>query len=123
MNMLAFRRGPFRRRGGVDLGGRLSSALYGGKTATDKRMVRLWFKVMKNDRIVRQTVYEKDEKFTYSLFHDYISAGCYELDLSTPLIVKNHLFNFAKYNGVKFLPDDFTEPVDFDRLVVENLDR
>ena len=41
----------------------------------------------------------------------------------TPVIVKNHLFNFAKYNGVKFVKSDFLEPIDFDRLVVENLDR
>lgn len=86
-------------------------------------MVKLWFKVMKNDKIIKQTVYENEEKFTYSHFHQYVSEGCYELDLATPVIVKTHLFNFAKYNGVKFVKSDFLEPIDFDRLVVENLDR
>ena len=85
-------------------------------------MVRLWFKVMKDDHIVKQFVYENDEKFTYSHFGEYISAGCYALDEATPLILRNHIMNFAKFNGVNFTPTDFVESVSFDRLKVENLD-
>ena len=84
-------------------------------------MVKLWFKVIKDDKIVKQFVYESDEKFTYSRFSEYISQGCYALDEATPLILRNHIMNFAKFNGVRFLPSDFVEFVGFDRLQVENL--
>ena len=86
-------------------------------------MVRIWFKVVKDNRIVKQYVYENDEKFTYAHFTDYVSAGCYALDEATPVIIRSHLMNFAKYNHLKFVPDDFVEQVDFDRLTLENLDR
>lgn len=77
---------------------------------------------MKDDKIVKQFVYESDEKFTYSKFAEYISEGCYALDEATPLILRHHIMNFAKFNGVRFLPSDFVENVDFDRLQVDNLD-
>ena len=85
-------------------------------------MVRLWFKVIKDDKIVKQYEYSSEEKFTYSKFTEYISAGCYALDEATPVIIRNHIMNFAKYNSVKFVPSDFVEKVDFDRILVENLD-
>ncbi len=86
-------------------------------------MVKLWIKVIKDDKIVKDTVVERAEKFDYSLFSDYLSEGCYSLDLATPVIIKNHIFNYAKYNVVRFLPSDFLEPVEFDYVWVENLDR
>lgn len=86
-------------------------------------MVKLWIKVIKDDKIVKDTVVEKFEKFDYSLFADYLSEGCYTLDLATPVVIKNHILNYAKYNVVRFLPSDFLESVDFDYVWVENLDR
>ena len=66
---------------------------------------------------------EREENFDYSLFSDYITEGLYSLDEATPVIIKNHIFNFAKYNVVRFLPSDFIETVDFDCVWVENLDK
>ncbi|MBO4262686.1 MAG: hypothetical protein J5903_02750 [Clostridia bacterium] len=86
-------------------------------------MVKIWFKVIKDNKTVKQYTYENEEKFTYSHFSDYISAGCYALDEATPVILKNHIMNFAKYNHVKFTPDDFVESVDFDKMTIENTDR
>ena len=86
-------------------------------------MVQLWIKVIKDDKIVKDTVVEKFEKFDYSLFVDYLSEGFYSLDLSTPVVIKNHILNYAKYNVVRFVPSDFLESVDFDYVWVENLDR
>ena len=84
-------------------------------------MVRIWFKAIKDNKIQKQYVYENDEKLTYSHFADYISAGCYQLDEATPVIIRHHIMNFAKYNGVKFLPSDFVESVSFDNLTIENI--
>ena len=46
---------------------------------------------------------------------------CDELDIPTPVILKPHIFQFAKFHHAKFLPRDFVDGVDFDRLIVENI--
>lgn len=75
---------------------------------------------MKKDKIIKQTVLEKEGSLDYSLFFDYTREICETLDIPTPVIIKTHLFNYAKYNVLKFRKDDFVEKVDFDRLVFEN---
>ena len=56
----------------------------------------------------------------YSEFYDYVHEICESLDCPTPVIIKTHLFNYAKYNTVRFGKDDFVESIDFDKLVLEN---
>lgn len=84
-------------------------------------MFRIWGKIVKDGHIVRQTTYERAEKFTYSRFFEYLAAICDELDVPTPVLLKTHIFNYAKFNHVIFRPSDFMEGVPFDRLVLENL--
>ncbi len=83
-------------------------------------MIRIWAKVMKNDKILKQYVFEKTEAMDYSLFFDYVREICETLDIPTPVIIKTHLFNYAKYNVLRFKQDDFVERIDFDKLVLEN---
>lgn len=84
-------------------------------------VMRIWAKLMTDGRIRKQIVYEKPEKLTYSHFFDYVSDISEKLDISTPVITKMHVFNFAKFNHVKFIPRDFVESFDYDYLVVENI--
>lgn len=85
-------------------------------------MFRIWAKVFENDRIAKQTVYASDGQFTYSEFFRYLTDICAALDLPTPVLMKVHLFNYAKYRHVVFRPSDFLESVPFQKLVLENLD-
>lgn len=84
-------------------------------------MIKIWAKVMKKGKIVKQCVFERDTNIDYSEFFDYLREICETLDVATPVLIKQHLFSFAKYNNVKFLADDFMEPIPFDRLVLENI--
>ena len=83
--------------------------------------MRIWAKIVKEGKTEKQIVYENEEKLTYSHFMDYLFYFCYELDVSTPVLLKTHIFNFAKFNHVRFLPRDFVESVDFDYLLLENI--
>lgn len=83
-------------------------------------MIRIWAKVMIKDKIVKQFVLEKLESMDYSSFFDYLREICETLDIPTPVLIKTHLFNYAKYNNVKFTKADFVEKIDFDKLVLEN---
>ena len=84
-------------------------------------MFRIWAKVIKEGRIIRQLTYEREEKFTYSHFFTYLAQTCDELDVPTPVLLKTSIFNYAKFNHVIFGPSDFREEVPFDRLVLENI--
>ncbi len=84
--------------------------------------MRLWFKVIKEHRTVREYVYEKDERLTYSHFFTYLTDACPEIDVPTPVLLKAHIMDFAKFKHVKFKKKDFVEDIDFDWLWVENID-
>lgn len=84
-------------------------------------MFRIWAKVINEGKIVKQITYQRDEKFTYSQFFSYLADICEELDIATPVLLKTHIFNYAKFNTVRFIPRDFAESVDFDKLVLENI--
>jgi len=83
-------------------------------------MVRIWAKVMNKDKIIKQYVFEKEGEIDYSEFFDYLREICENLDIATPVLIKTHLFNYAKYNNVRFKQSDFVETIDFEKLVLEN---
>ena len=83
-------------------------------------MIRIWAKVMKKDKILKQYMFEKEGTIDYSEFFDYLREICENLDIATSVLIKTHLFNYAKYNNVRFTKSDFIEPISFDRLVLEN---
>ncbi len=84
-------------------------------------MFRIWGKVYSDDHIAKQTVYESGEKFVYAQFFRYLSEICEKLDVPTPLLLKQHIFQYAKFRHVVFRPADFMESVPFDKLVLENI--
>ncbi|HIZ73134.1 MAG TPA: hypothetical protein H9797_07200 [Candidatus Gallimonas gallistercoris] len=84
-------------------------------------MFRIWGKVYQGDHIEKQTVYAREERFTYSEFFRYLADICDELDVPTPVLLKPHLFQYAKFNHVVFRPADFMEEVPFTKLVLENI--
>lgn len=92
-----------------------------GIIAYNNNMFRIWAKVLKEGHIEKQTVYESGDKFVYSQFFRYLADICDGLDIPTPVLLKPHLFNYAKFNHVVFRPADFMEEVPFDRLVLENI--
>ena len=83
--------------------------------------MRIWAKLMTDGHIKKQFVYELKEKLTYSHFFDYLTEICLALDIPTPVLTKTHIFNFAKFNHVKFPQRDFVETLGYDYLFLENL--
>lgn len=84
--------------------------------------MRIWVKIVKEQRTVRQITYEREEKLTYSHLLSYLMDICHELDVPTPVLLKPHVMDFAKFRHVKFKENDFVEPIDFDFLWIENID-
>ena len=86
-------------------------------------MVKLWIKLIKDDKIIKDAVVERQEQLDWSKFAEYLTEGLYSLDEPTPVVIKHHIFDFAKFHVVRFRPSDFVESVDFDYMWVENLDK
>ncbi len=83
--------------------------------------MRIWAKLMTDGHIKKDFVYENPERLTYAHFFDYLTDICAALDIPTPVLMKTHIFNFAKFNHVKFLKRDFVDSLDYDYLFIENL--
>lgn len=83
-------------------------------------MIRIWAKILRDGKIIKQTVYERAGITDYSEFFEYVRDIAETLDCPTPVLIKTHLFNYAKYNTVRFTASDFVEKIDFDKLVLEN---
>ena len=73
------------------------------------------------DHIIKQHVYEKEEPFAYSSFFTYLTEICDALDVPTPVLLKTHIMNYAKFNTVTFRPADYMEEVPFQKMVLENI--
>ena len=86
-------------------------------------MFKIWARIEKQHKIVKQLTYESEAKFAWADFFSYLAEICSELDIATPVLLKTHIFNYAKFNRVYFLPRDFMESVNFDRLVLENISK
>lgn len=82
-------------------------------------MVRIWAKVMKEDKIISDTIFESDENFALDNFFDYISKICEVLNIATPVILSKHIFHYLNFNLAIFLPQDFPEEIDFDKFIIE----
>ena len=55
----------------------------------------------------------------YSLFFDYVTEISHALDAPSPIVIKTHIFNFAKFNFVKFVASDYVEQINFDHFQIE----
>ena len=83
--------------------------------------MKIWVKLITDGKICKQMVYEKDERLTYSHFFDYLVEICDKMDVPTPVLTKTHIFNFAKFNHVKFVARDFVESLGYDHLFLEHM--
>ena len=50
-------------------------------------MIRIWAKVMKKDKILKQYMFERTETMDYSMFFDYLREICENLDIATPVLI------------------------------------
>ncbi len=82
-------------------------------------MVRIWAKVVKEEKILKDMIFEDFIQFNPDLFYDYISRICEALDIATPVILSKHIFHYINFNNATFLPNDFPEEIDFDKFIIE----
>ncbi len=83
-------------------------------------MLRIWARTMCEDKITRSYIYESIDNFDDEQFKLHIANICHEMDIPTPLIIKNHIQNYLDFNNAVFTIRDFVESIDFDKFIIEN---
>lgn len=83
-------------------------------------MFRLWAKIFKDNRQLRDIVIENDDPNitrTKKIFHA-IDEICYEFDLCKPIWLESNIKEFKKYDKMRFKQDNFIETIEFDYLEI-----
>ena len=82
-------------------------------------MFRLWGKIFKENRLVKDTVIcdDSEDTRTHKILHA-LDAICYEFDLSKPIWLDSTIAEFQKHDKARFYQDSFIDSIDFDYLEI-----
>lgn len=86
-------------------------------------MFRLWAKIFKNNRMVKDTVIcdSGSDTRTHKVFHA-LDEVCSQFDLGRPLWLDASVREFQKHAKARFYIDSFIEQIDFDYLEIQMLE-
>ena len=82
-------------------------------------MFRLWVREWKDNRLVKDTVVENDERDTRT--HKVLKGleeGCCRFDLAVPIWLDSVIRDFQRNARCRFTQDAFIEEIDFDYLEI-----
>ncbi|MBQ3048060.1 MAG: hypothetical protein IJD48_03500 [Clostridia bacterium] len=82
-------------------------------------MIRIWAKITSEEKILKDTIFEKFTSFNPDDFYEYIAEICSALDIATPVILSKHIYHYLTFNNAVFFPQDFPEEVNFDKFIIE----
>ncbi|MFT3984600.1 MAG: hypothetical protein QM697_11885 [Lachnospiraceae bacterium] len=83
-------------------------------------MFRLWARIFKDNRMLRDTVICNDTEVTRT--HKVFAAIediCYEFDLSKPIWLDSTAEEFRCHSKTRFSQDNFIDTIDFDYLEIQ----
>jgi hypothetical protein len=83
-------------------------------------MFRLWAKVFKDNRMIKDMVVCNDKaglRRTQKIF-EAIDEICHNYDLAKPIWLDKTIADFKKHDKTRFTQDNFMEMIDFDYLEI-----
>ena len=86
-------------------------------------MIKISAKLIKNHKTIKSITYQNINEYESQAFYSYLTEICRRLEISTPIVINHTRENYENFNFVKFKPDDFVDSVNFDCLLLENIDR
>lgn len=84
-------------------------------------MFRLWGKLMKDNRLVQDTVIcvsDYSLSRTEMVFNS-LDSICYQFNLEKPMWLDSTVKNFQRHDKARFTQDNFIETIDFDYLEIQ----
>lgn len=82
-------------------------------------MFRLWAKIMKDNRLLKDTVIcdDSDDTRTHKIFRA-LDEITYRFDLGKPIWLDATVNEFKRHDKARFYQDNFMEAIDFDFLEI-----
>ncbi len=82
-------------------------------------MFRLWGKIYKNNRLMKDTTIcnDADDTRTHKVF-SALDEICYQFDLGKPIWLDATVEEFKRHAKARFTQDNFIEHIDFDYLEI-----
>lgn len=83
-------------------------------------MFRIWFKIIKDNRMIQDLVIEDpgDDTRTHKVFNA-LTQACYRFDLQKPIWLDSTVSDFKRFSKARFMQDNFIETIDFDYLEIQ----
>ena len=83
-------------------------------------MFRLWAKLFRDNRMLRDTVIENTlaDTRTHKVF-PALDEICIQFDLGKPMWLDSTIAEFKKRSKARFTQDNFIEQIDFDYLEIQ----
>lgn len=81
-------------------------------------MFRVWGKVFKNNRLIKDITIENGTagQSRTSKVYQALDDICYELDLQVPIWLDSNKRDFIRHDKTRFHQDNFIEQIEFDFL-------
>ena len=83
-------------------------------------MFRLWGKIFKENRLIKDFVVEdnSDDTRTHKIFHA-IDELCVKFDISHPIWLESNIKDFKRHDKVRLTADNFIDSYAFDYLEIQ----
>lgn len=80
-------------------------------------MFRVWGKLLKNNRLVKDITIcdDTEDTRTHKVFHA-LDEICHAFDLGRPIWLDSNIRDFRRHARTRFRQDNFIEEIDFDYL-------
>jgi len=82
-------------------------------------MVKIWGKIFVGEKLIKDDIVEVEPSTT--TFFDMLRTLSEKLDIPTPVLLEKHVADFNMFNFSVFKPDDFIQPVNFHKFVIQNI--
>jgi len=83
-------------------------------------MFRLWGKIIKDNRLIKDTVIINDHDHTRThKILEALESICFQFDLSKPIWLEVNISEFKARGKTRFYSDSFIESIDFDYLEIQ----
>lgn len=82
-------------------------------------MIKIWGKILCQEKVIKQKTISVDPENT--TFFNMLKELCSTLNISTPVLLEKHVYDFNLFRICTFKPDDFIEEVNFDKFTLELL--
>ena len=83
--------------------------------------MKIWGKIKVDNSTVSSSTVTLNVRSAYEVedWSEPFARLCHDMNLSRPVILKKHVRDLQQFGHTVFLPADFMEPVDFDKLEIE----